>query len=1087
MNPCEVIRLDKNTNQIYYPTLLLMTRSFRTLGKISKYYNWNISLVANGVDEISFDVNKFYYDEEGNKITSPIWAQLIDLKIIDVEGFGRFEISVSYKDSDETIKSVHGESLEAELGQLILHDFHINDEEAVAGDITKYNEMHFDNQGNFIPTTFYNPNDEDNSLLHRVIKDKAPHWSLGYITPYVTLGEDEVCEKSSDFLRTYSVDGTSIYDFLTGDVAKETNVVFIFDTVNRIINCYSLEDCYDENGNLKASAIGEDTSIMVSKKKLSEEIGIESNKDEVKNCFRVIGGDDLITSQVAAVNMNGSNYIYQFADFQLDDMPDELKNKIISYNEMCDNKRDGYYGINGIYTRLCDAYEQYSYYKSGMMPSTTLTDTTAEVVYNKILSGLRADGVGISSKSYTSTYFLPVSNNVLAMAEVYADYRYNVSLVKDLCSYNGDDVWEGQIKVVRATDDTDYYPKTTKQTEETFSVSIYTDDDGLIFTRQKVEKALSKNDMTDLNSMLSDLETDEELIAFCQQYSLDILSNYRDGYQSCLSVLTEVGNKTSSSVWQTEYDAYRHRYEIVDEVYQERKIQVDELQQTINNITIEQANFQAELDFVSYIGEDLYKVFCSYVREDDYTNSNYISDNLTTTTEYLDKAKELLDVATVQIKKACVLQRTVTTSLHNLLLLPEFANLYESFALFNYIRVACEDEMFKLRIMAINFDGTNYSDIQVTFAEEIESLDGSASTISSVLQQAASISTLYDATVLQVKQGKEASDVITSAEKDGLDASALSLKNSNNDEITFTEAGLIAKKMTDEGVYDDHQVRIVGSGIYMTDDAWATAPKVEITDVGMSVYGDYSISISAEDEKIFNIYGDTTDDSIMYISNNGEAYYKGNLQCGDIEDLGDDTNTGLFVDSNGVGLVYNSTYSDSDYSAFTKLAFTSQIPLQIESTTHAVQQGVDYINQFFIRTSEAISSSAHIIEYNSYDTSWVLQNGFYITGNGTIASSSDRRLKHNIQEITDADKVVNDLIPVQYTMGNSNQYGLIAQDVEETLEKYGLNKEGVISMSDDYYMLNYQSLIPFLISAVKEQQKEIDNLKQEINKLKGSD
>ena len=281
-----IIRLDKNTKTVYTPTLTLMTRDFNPLGKISKYLNWNISLQANGVDEISFDVNKTYYDEYGNKITCPVWDNLIDLKIVDVDGLGKFEITVSYTDNAETIKSVHGQSLEVELGQLYLRDFHVNDEEAITGEITEYNKMHFDANGNFIPTVFYDPTNKYNSLLHRVLADKAPHWSIGYVTPYVTLGENEEAEKVEDFVRTYTVDGTDIYSFLTEDVAKETNVVFLFDTNTRTINCYSLEDCYVD-GELVQKAIGEDTNVLISKKKLANEIDIESNKDDVKNCFRI--------------------------------------------------------------------------------------------------------------------------------------------------------------------------------------------------------------------------------------------------------------------------------------------------------------------------------------------------------------------------------------------------------------------------------------------------------------------------------------------------------------------------------------------------------------------------------------------------------------------------------------------------------------------------------------------------------------------------------------------------------------------------------------------------------------------------------
>ena len=37
MIPSSIIKLDKNTKTFFMPTLLLMTRDFKTLGKISKY------------------------------------------------------------------------------------------------------------------------------------------------------------------------------------------------------------------------------------------------------------------------------------------------------------------------------------------------------------------------------------------------------------------------------------------------------------------------------------------------------------------------------------------------------------------------------------------------------------------------------------------------------------------------------------------------------------------------------------------------------------------------------------------------------------------------------------------------------------------------------------------------------------------------------------------------------------------------------------------------------------------------------------------------------------------------------------------
>jgi hypothetical protein len=224
--PYQVIKIDKYTKKIQTPNLLLMNRACNVIGKIPKYDDWNISLVGNGIDEISFTVPKYV-----NGVICPVWDSIEDLKIVEVQGFGRFEISVDYTDNTQTTKSVSGQSLEVELAQISLYEFHVNDDDATTMVQTEYNEDDFDSEGNFIPTVFYKPSDEKHSLLHRLLADKAPHWSIGYVTPYIALDEESQPETVGTFQRTYTSDGTSIYDLLTGDIAEESNVIFIFDTM----------------------------------------------------------------------------------------------------------------------------------------------------------------------------------------------------------------------------------------------------------------------------------------------------------------------------------------------------------------------------------------------------------------------------------------------------------------------------------------------------------------------------------------------------------------------------------------------------------------------------------------------------------------------------------------------------------------------------------------------------------------------------------------------------------------------------------------------------------------------------------------
>jgi len=103
-------------------------------------------------------------------------------------------------------------------------------------------------------------------------------------------------------------------------------------------------------------------------------------------------------------------------------------------------------------------------------------------------------------------------------------------------------------------------------------------------------------------------------------------------------------------------------------------------------------------------------------------------------------------------------------------------------------------------------------------------------------------------------------------------------------------------------------------------------------------------------------------------------------------------------------------------------------------------------------------------------------NRFTKAGN---CSSSDRRLKTNIQPLEYGLEEIMKLQPVRYewinkSRGQGEQIGLIAQDVKEvfpqTIIGTGTGKDG------DWYGLNYQLLVSPMINAIKELKAMIDGL-----------
>jgi hypothetical protein len=147
----------------------------------------------------------------------------------------------------------------------------------------------------------------------------------------------------------------------------------------------------------------------------------------------------------------------------------------------------------------------------------------------------------------------------------------------------------------------------------------------------------------------------------------------------------------------------------------------------------------------------------------------------------------------------------------------------------------------------------------------------------------------------------------------------------------------------------------------------------------------------------------------------------------------------------------------------------------------------------------ALTSSATCTTYlNNATVACHLQVGGTTTMNTTTGridatndvvafATSDRRLKENIQPINDAlCKVIGvsgntfnwkplSKEEIQTIHGNTGRdVGVIAQEIESILP------EAVTTRDNGYKAVNYEKIVPLLIEAIKEQQKQIDELKSKV-------
>ena len=769
--------LDMNNN-VVTPTVVLCHRNKHKIGAIYPISEWSITPDMYNKNECSFKVYK-----EVNGIATPLWDQIKDLKVIYIPEYNEyFQISIDKTQTNETVKTITGSNLGiAELSQTMLYDIEINTENDIARDAYKM-------------AYIYDPTDISSSLLGRVLS-KAPHYKIKHV-------DASLCK----LVRSFSISDKSIYDFLTGDLADELNCLVWVDSYDRSISLYDLdnscpkcnhraenETVCSECGATMTSGYGEYFTVPVSNDNLSDSISVTTKDDEVKNTFRIQGGDDVINAAIRAVNPNGTEYINRFATFQTEDMSDELIDKINSYQKLYESKKKPYKEImNGLY----DTIDQILYLTSSMMPSPETDDTDA----NKELAKLTADNLGmIAVQNLRVAGVTTVNNAVKSMADIYMSAGYKVEIASSTYS---NQVWNGRFKVTSVDDEND---TATNGSDITLLIT----DDYETFITQKIQKILDKQDM-------SDEEYD------WTKYGLNRLSSFSDAYQSCIDMLIDSGvGDPNHEFYASIYLVYYNKKLEVNKEIQVREAQIKEQEDKEAEYEKQRDNIQTELNFEKYLGKDLYSEYCLYRREDTYQNDNYISDGLSNS-EILSKAEELLEVAQKEIVKASELQVDLSTDVGNIWTIDEFKDVLDQWKCGNWIRVICDNDIYKLRLLNYTIKDSDFSKISCDFSSVLKVSDG-ISDIKSVLDSAKSMAGSYESVKRQAKNAQETGKTVSEWVEHGMNATAVAIRDSDSQSITYDNHGLLARTYDDiTGEYEPEQLKVVNNTLAITDDNWKT-------------------------------------------------------------------------------------------------------------------------------------------------------------------------------------------------------------------------------------------------------------------------
>ena len=853
--------------------------------------------------EITFDVYK-----KVDNVTCELWNDIRDFRLIyiphlDTASFNPwYELSVETDEDDATIKHCQGVHLqEAELGQLSLNDIEINTEDDIARD-------------DYTPTIIYDPTNPEGSALDRILKDKASHYTIVHVDSSI-----------ANLQRTFSWDGSTIKGAFD-DIANEVECLFVYgESVNndgkihRTISVYDLNDVCMECGergtftnkmctkcnsaNIKFG-YGSDSGIFLSHENFAGNISYSSNKDEVKNCFRLVAGDDLMTATIRNINPSGSQYIWYFSDSVRADMSKTLRDKLSTYEKeyasySSDKKIDipstvisDYntlinkyklydsslmnvkYPIVG-YSSLTDLYYSalnfYSLLKTTLAPvSERGTKTTAAQEIKKLTTNtLSPLGIQNANKASVSTVTLALQN----YAKVFVDTSlYRITATND--SYSGN-VWKGTITLSSYADEND---KAT-----TSIITIYVSDATSDFIKCQLEKAMKKNDVDATGTVALFKKDEAEFKKALSFYSVDNLNILASIVRGCLDILIQQGiADPENDMYESMYYPYYSKSIWIEDELREREFEILKLRGSKSNpegvldyIEKQRQVIANNLDLHTYLGNSLWTEFCSFRRDDTYKNDNFISDGLSDK-ELIMQAKEFIKNAEREIVKSATLQHTISCNLSNFLLVKEqdvesspvpivtlagvnivshdqlyfvkgdatFSPLLVNFDVGNWVRIEIDETIYKLRLTSYKIDYDNLDSLNVEFSDVTYGLN-SASDIQSILSQAQSMSTSYSMVQHQANKGNNANKQIMDMVENGLNLTNKKIVNAaDNQNMVVDETGLLMREKNEFGDdYSSEQTKIINHGFYYTNDGWKTVQ----TGLGKYIYFDPESGTYKED------------------------------------------------------------------------------------------------------------------------------------------------------------------------------------------------------------------------------------------------
>ena len=231
------------------------------------------------------------------------------------------------------------------------------------------------------------------------------------------------------------------------------------------------------------------------------------------------------------------------------------------------------------------------------------------------------------------------------------------------------------------------------------------------------------------------------------------------------------------------------------------------------------------VEFENFFTKEQWSELSPLIREDEYTNDNFLLTGYESEEERLKICEELMEDAAKELKTLAQPKLEFSMTMANILALPEFEPIISQFALGNFIRIELRPGIVKrARLLEVNLNFDDLSDFSASFGNLVETLD-EVDKHASLLAQAVQAGKQVAASGSEWQNAVDKSNKLEQAIANGLQDVALKVGRASGQAISWDSNGMHFRKYKDGSTteYEPEEMAIINNALVATNDSWRTS------------------------------------------------------------------------------------------------------------------------------------------------------------------------------------------------------------------------------------------------------------------------